>query len=79
MTLESSQPPSILRFPQVQARTGLSRSALSTLVRNGRFPRPVRLTHRALGWLSADIDAWISARHAATVMTLPPTRTEDRS
>jgi len=77
MTLESSQPPSILRFPQVQARTGLSRSALNTLVRNGRFPRPVRLTNRALGWLSVDIDAWISAKRAAAEMTAPIHRSED--
>lgn len=79
MTLESSKPPSILRFPQVQARTGLSRSALNTLVSNGRFPRPFKLTDRALGWLSADIDAWILARHAAIEMTLPLAGTEGHS
>lgn len=52
----------ILRRPEVEARTGLSRSAIYAESAQGRFPRAVRLTAKAVGWLEADVDAWISAR-----------------
>lgn len=54
--------PMILRLPAVKARTGLSRSSLYQRIRNGNFPRPVKLGPRASGWLESEVDAWIDAR-----------------
>ena len=54
--------PAILRRPQVEQRTGLSRSTLYQYIKDGDFPKPVRLGPRAVGWLESDISAWIAAR-----------------
>lgn len=43
----------LLRLPQVKARTGLSRSTIYLRIAQGSFPRPVRLGGaRAVGWVS---------------------------
>jgi prophage regulatory protein len=54
--------PTILRRPQVQQRTGLSRSTLYQYIRDGAFPTAVSLGPRAVGWLESDVSDWISAR-----------------
>ena len=51
----------ILRLPAVKTRTGLSRSTIYLRVSEGTFPRPVSLGARAVGWLEAEIEAWLSA------------------
>ena len=52
----------ILRLRQVTARTGLSRSTIYERIKAGEFPAQVPLGARAVGWLEADVNAWI-ARH----------------
>jgi prophage regulatory protein len=62
----------ILRRAEVERATGYRRSSLYQLVKDGRFPRPVKLDAkgRAVGWLEGEIKAWqesrIAARDAAT-------------
>jgi prophage regulatory protein len=53
---------SILRLPQVKIRVGLSRSSIYLAVSQGKFPRPVSLGARAIGWLESEVDAWLSQR-----------------
>ena len=55
-------PTRLLRLPEVQARTGLSRSTIYMRVELRRFPRPVSLGERAVGWIEAEIEAWIRER-----------------
>lgn len=57
----------ILRRKQVEARTGLSRSAIYALMARDQFPKPVKLTEsgKAVGWRSDVIEAWLQAREAA--------------
>lgn len=51
----------ILRLPQVKARTGLSRSTIYARIAQGSFPKPVQLGGpRAVGWVEAQIDHWIA-------------------
>lgn len=53
----------ILRRPQVQAKTGLSRSTLYDRIKAGCFPRPIKLGGaRSVGWLQSDIDDWITSQ-----------------
>ena len=52
----------ILRLPAVIQLTGLSHSTIYTLRAAGEFPRPVRLSVRAVGWREADIQAWLESR-----------------
>lgn len=55
----------ILRRPAVELVTGLGRSAIYDMVAKGLFPKPVRLTAKAVGWLERDIAAWIESREVA--------------
>ncbi|TNF09946.1 MAG: AlpA family transcriptional regulator [Vibrionaceae bacterium] len=50
----------ILRLPAVKARTGLSRSTIYLRISEGRFPKPVSLGGRAVGWVEAEITAWLN-------------------
>lgn len=56
----------ILRRKQVEARTGLSRSTIYARINAGTFPRPVSLGEKAVGWIEAEIDAWLNARVQAS-------------
>ena len=57
-----SNEPTLLRRPQVQQRTGLSRTTLYAYIKDGEFPAPVRLGARAVGWLESEVSEWIHAR-----------------
>jgi prophage regulatory protein len=50
---------SILRLPKVKNRTGLSRSSIYLRVSQDRFPSPISLGGRAVGWIEEEIDQWI--------------------
>lgn len=52
----------ILRLPEVKARTGLSRSSIYLRMTNNDFPRSIPLGGRAIGWLEADIERWLSQK-----------------
>jgi prophage regulatory protein len=54
----------ILRRAEVEQKTGFKRAHLYTLMREGRFPKALRLGIRAVGWDSAEIDAWIAERRS---------------
>jgi prophage regulatory protein len=56
----------ILRVPQTVARTGLSRSSLYAFIKAGKFPPPISLGARAVGFLSSEVDEWIEARTKAS-------------
>lgn len=63
MTDQSTLPTlEILRRQQVQKRTGLPRSSLQQLIRQGQFPRPISLSARTVGWLSHEVEAWLRDR-----------------
>ena len=51
-----------LKLPEVQARTGKSRSPIYQGVSDGTFPRPIKLGGpRAVGWIEAEIEAYNQA------------------
>ena len=52
----------ILRLPEVKARTGLSRSAVYLRMAEGTYPEPISLGARSVGWVESEIDAWIAQR-----------------
>ena len=51
-----------LRLPSVIRRTGLGRSTIYRLVAEHKFPSPVKLAGRAIGWRRTDLDRWSDAR-----------------
>jgi prophage regulatory protein len=50
----------ILRLPAVKASTGLSRSTIYLRIAEGTFPRPVNLGARAVGWIEAEVQQWLT-------------------
>ena len=52
----------ILRRPEVELRTGLSRSSIYALMAEGIFPRPIRLGKRAVGWPDHIITEFLQTR-----------------
>jgi len=52
----------ILRRPEVEARTGFKRAHIYGLMKDGKFPKAVRLGVRAVGWDSVEIEQWIAER-----------------
>ena len=54
----------ILRRAAVEQRTGLTRSTIYALIARGAFPKPIALTKFRVGWIDAEITAWIAARVA---------------
>ncbi len=55
----------ILRRPEVEARTGLSRSTIHLMMSRGEFPKPLRLGARTVGWPEAAIGEWLNSRKQA--------------
>jgi prophage regulatory protein len=49
----------ILRLQSVILLTGLSRSTIYLRVNQGRFPRPVSLGDRAIGWRESQVEMWL--------------------
>jgi prophage regulatory protein len=55
----------ILRTEDVAKLIGLSRATIFRNVKAGIFPAPIKISQRAVGWRSEDIETWIVARAAA--------------
>lgn len=53
-----------LRRKEVEEMTGLSRSSIYRMMHQGEFPRPYRITQRAVRWLQSDIKQWMGMKAA---------------
>lgn len=60
-----------LRMPSVMRRTGLARSTIYRMVAERRFPSPVKLAGRAVGWRCIDLDRWSESRPSAALSPSP--------
>ena len=56
----TAPPLTLLRRPEVTARTGLSRSSLYARLKAGTFPKPVYLTPTTPAWVTAEVEDWIA-------------------
>ena len=55
----------ILRLPEVLGRTGLSRSSIYLRVSEDRFPKPIPLGGRSVGWVEEQVEHWLASQIAA--------------
>lgn len=68
--IKSAEPPRnsmtagarVLRSKEVCDRCGLSRVTIWRLERVGKFPKRRYLTNHLVGWLEAEVEAWILSR-----------------
>ena len=52
----------LLTRPEVERRTGLSRSTLYRKMRDGTFPVPLKVSARAVRWRESEIRAYVDSR-----------------
>ncbi len=60
----------IIKLPEVMRVTGLSRSSIYRLARLGKFPAPLKLSERSIGWRSSDVKEWVDSRPVADLAEL---------
>lgn len=69
---KTTQPPSMLRRRDVEARTGLGRSAIYKLMKAGTFPAQVKLgIGVCVAWVATDVDQWVQDQIANGRHILP--------
>lgn len=55
----------ILRLPAAKQRTGLSRATIYRKMRSREFPAAKRLSTNCVGWVAAEVEAWLTDRAPA--------------
>lgn len=56
----------IWRLPRVLSTTGMGRTWLYEQIKIGRFPKPLKLGFRAVGWRRSEIENWLTRLECAT-------------
>ncbi len=54
----------VLRQREVVERVGYSRMHIARIEKAGLFPKRIHLGPNSVGWVEAEIDAWIEAKVA---------------
>ena len=52
----------LLRLEAVISLIGMKRSWILQKVKDGKFPKPIKLSERAVAWYAIDIEDWIKSR-----------------
>ncbi|WP_299198026.1 AlpA family transcriptional regulator [uncultured Amphritea sp.] len=52
----------LLRLPEVQKATALSRSSIYRLMEAGTFPDSIQLSARSIAWVEEEVQNWIQQR-----------------
>jgi prophage regulatory protein len=65
--LAITPPIRILRLPEVCKATGLGRAMIYRLQAEQRFPKSVKITEHAVGWIESEVQIWLALRAAARV------------
>lgn len=60
-----NHPDEVIRPAGLKAVVGISKSRAYELMKLKRFPAPLRLSDRAVGWRRADLERWLSERPTA--------------
>ncbi len=55
----------LLRRPEVEVLTALSRSSLYKMMREGNFPEPIWVGLRAVRWRACEVEDWVVGRPRA--------------
>ena len=51
--------PDILRRHELEKKLQISRSSIYAMISEGKFPTPIKVGRRAVGWRSSDIEKWL--------------------
>ncbi|TAL52089.1 MAG: AlpA family phage regulatory protein [Methylovulum sp.] len=56
-----------LRVSALATRLGMSKSTIWRLVREGKFPKPTKLSEKITVWSSDSVLAWLETKESANV------------
>lgn len=82
MDQEGNSPPKrLMRWPEVERLTGISRATLSNMAARGDFPRPVQVSVHITAFLSHEVFEWLDELEHRRVNYSPKrfNRTGDKS
>jgi prophage regulatory protein len=65
--MESQRSIRFIRLPEVKKMTGLGKTTLYGMVKDGEFPAPVKIGGRAVAWVESEVDQWAVGRLAERV------------
>ncbi len=54
-----------LRVSALAPRLGVSKNTIWRMVREGKFPRPIKLSEKVTVWKADDVLAWLKSKEAA--------------
>ena len=57
-----NRPIRMLRLAQVIDATGLGKTTIYELQAEGTFPKRVKITSHSVGWVEAEVQAWLANR-----------------
>ena len=60
----TDEPVRFIRASEIATRLGVARTTIYGWVKAGRFPPPVHLGPRTVGWIRSEFDAWVQNRLA---------------
>ena len=66
----SSMKPQLMRIDDVLKVIDVSRTTLYSLLREGDFPPPVRVSKRNVRWRQEDVQQWLDSRPLSTTHEL---------
>lgn len=67
--LTERHPIRMLRLSQVVEKTGLGKTSIYELQKQGRFPRGVNLTGHSVRWIEAEVETWLTRQAQARIST----------
>ncbi len=56
----------LLTRAEVESRVGLTKTTIYRLMREKRFPEPLKISTRAVRWSASEIEAWLVDRPRAS-------------
>jgi len=61
LTQAKTSPTRVIRVPEVCDRVGVSRTHIWRLINTGKFPAPVKLSEKLIGFYEHDIEAYLNS------------------
>lgn len=59
MAVEQSKPMRLIDLKEVTARTTLSKSSIYDLMKDGSFPKQVKLGSRSVAWVESEVEEFV--------------------
>jgi prophage regulatory protein len=60
--MQSNREERFIRLPEVVRRCGVAKSSIWLWAREGKFPKPLKISERVTVWRESEVAAWIEAR-----------------